>query len=84
MPVNETTLDSKVAGLERTYEWLRGNRETCRHALALFQSIQRIDGANKIDEDTNKTMTDVRRNELYDAIIAEVDALIALPPASAD
>ena len=80
MPVNEATLDAKVARLERTYEWLTSSKGTCRHALDLFHAIQRVDGANQIDEDTNKTMTDVRRNELYDAIIEIVDLLIALPP----
>lgn len=80
MPVNETTLDAKIARLDRTYEWLIANKETCRHALELYRSLRRIDGTNPIDEGTRKTMTDARRNEMYDAIIEIVDLLIALPP----
>ena len=87
MAVNETTLPTTVDNLRDTMGYLATKRNECRALLDTFEGLLKVPAAppatgtvNPTDPGTGSAMTTARRNTVYDACIADANAMIALRP----
>ena len=79
MPVDDVNLGKLVTslrGLAATYDQRR------RQALDILAGLEKIelhgDGTIPLDADTGQTMTQARRDEIYDKCLAPAEALLGI------
>ena len=79
MGVDEEQLQNIIIGLKAS---AAGHNETSNIMIQMARTFEKIElenGSPKTDEDTGQTMTQARRDEIYDKCIQEAKRLLNPP-----
>ena len=74
----ERNIDVIIRSMEGKVASLRVQTEKAESVLSGFVKIKKVDGANPIDPDTGQTMTDDRREEIYDKCLPVAEEILGI------